>query len=327
MKRTLSVCAAAALAAGIAMAQTDEWRQLMNDGAAQNQAGDLRAAESSYRHALRSAEAARAETGIALASNALAALCDELGKSAEADGHYRRALALVEKLTGKNSTAYASVLGNMAAHDLDLVRNSQAETLLRQALAIYDRTTGPDDPAAAGARSALADVLLRRGDYRQAEALLESSVSVLEAQSGLKNRARASAAVSNLGVVRHLQRRDDEALLLFQRSVTILESELGPGHPLLIRALSNLAIGYLALGRRDEAGAALRRSLAIARERLGAENPLYGSVLMNYAGFLLKTGQKAEGKALEAQAKTILGDSARRNGAGMTVDVSAFRGR
>ena len=73
------------------------------------------------------------------------------------------------------------------------------------------------------------------------------------------------------------------------------------------------------------ADAAYRRSIEIAEARLGPEHPQYGVMLHNYATFLRASGRKSEAKALEAHSREVIQQSARRNGVGMTVDVSAFQ--
>ena len=134
-----------------------------------------------------------------------------------------------------------------------------------------------------------------------------------------------AVTLTNLGVLRRLQGRHEEAARLFAESVASIESQLGQDHPLLIRALNNLALADLSLGQRDRAEADFERALAVTEKRLGPANPLYGRILLNYAEAERRLGNKKGAKAMDARAKAILGDNARINGAGMTVDASAFQ--
>src|SRR5438067_1532701 len=79
--------------------------------------------------------------------------------------------------------------------------------------------------------------------------------------------------------------------------------------------------------RRDQAAAAFQRALALAEKYLGTDHPTYAAVLLNYAEFLRASGRKAEAKTLEAQSRSVLLESARRNGLGLTVDVSTLRAK
>ena len=132
-------------------------------------------------------------------------------------------------------------------------------------------------------------------------------------------------ARNNFGVLRRSQKRYEESRQILESAVLAIEGDAGVDHPALARVLNNLGITYHALHRQDDAERVFLRSIAVARSRLGVENPLYGVMLHNYADFLRETGRKGEAKTLEAQSRAVLHDSMRRNGAGMTVDVSAFR--
>jgi hypothetical protein len=110
-----------------------------------------------------------------------------------------------------------------------------------------------------------------------------------------------------------------------ERSVELLESKMGPEHPILLSGLNNLATVYAVTRRRDEADATFQMELVVAQKYVGANHPMYGAVLSNYAAFLRANGRKAEAKALAAQSKEVLRDSAHRNGLGMTVDTSGLR--
>ena len=128
-------------------------------------------------------------------------------------------------------------------------------------------------------------------------------------------------------MLRQYQHRSEEAARILEDAKSIIETSMGPDHPLPLRALANLATVYAALGRHDDAEAAYRRSLAIAEKKLGTQHPVYGKVLLNYAEFVRKRGDKAGARQLHAQAEAVLKDNRQRNGAGMTIAASSFRQR
>jgi hypothetical protein len=131
--------------------------------------------------------------------------------------------------------------------------------------------------------------------------------------------------LGDLGVVRQFQGRNDEAIRLFREAIAMHEAELGAEHPILIRPLVNLARTQAAAGRKDDADTIFRRAVRIAEQRLGTEHPAYSDVLLSYATFLRATGHKREAKSLEAHVRNARQEIARRDGAGLTVDASAFR--
>jgi hypothetical protein len=77
-------------------------------------------------------------------------------------------------------------------------------------------------------------------------------------------------------------------------------------------------------GRDEEAAALYQRAVLLCAKTLGPDHPKYGVLLENYSFVLKKLGRKHEGKEMAARAKQILSASARRNGIGAVVSVSAL---
>lgn len=310
-----------------AFAQSDEWRSLMNRGNDLWQAGNAGEALVPYRAALRLAEQSGSEPlRVASALNGIATAEDDLDRLSDAEQHFRRALDIVERAAGKMSVSRAQVLVNLSGVYARRGQSPEAEAMLREAIALYSELVPGDNLQAAIARSCLAEALLRRGDYKAAESLVTDSLAVFENKSEPRQ-GYVGMGYNNLGTVRRFQGRDKEALQLFDRALARLEADMGPTHPVLIYVLNNQASEYVRVGRIGEALPVFRRALSIAESHLGTAHPLYGTILGNYSQSLKKSGHKAEAKELEARAHAVLQDSARRNGSGATVDVSAFRPR
>jgi tetratricopeptide (TPR) repeat protein len=140
-----------------------------------------------------------------------------------------------------------------------------------------------------------------------------------------KQHKELGAALNNLGVVRRWQGNYEDASKLMREGITLLELEVGKEHPMLIRPLNNLATVYALSGKSEEAEQTFEQVRQLCTATLGRDHPLYASVLANYAGYLRMRGRKAEAKKMEVESKTVAADVSRRNGAGMTVDVTAFR--
>jgi tetratricopeptide (TPR) repeat protein len=165
------------------------------------------------------------------------------------------------------------------------------------------------------ARAALAELVLNDGNYQEAERMLQESLVFFEKQPE-RWQQEIGPLLGDLGVVRRFQGRNDEAIGLFREAIAMHEAELGAEHPILIRP---------AAGRKDDADMIFRRAVRIAEQRLGTEHPAYSDVLLSYATFLRATGHKREAKSLEAHVRNARQEIARRDGAGLTVDASAFR--
>jgi tetratricopeptide (TPR) repeat protein len=325
-KSTAALIAAAVSMLSIAArAQEDQWLSLMHKADSLQRAGQYEEAATAYRNALKIVEGSH-NLRLADTLNGLANDCSELGEWAEAQRLYRRSLALLAELIGKDHPTYAVVAANLGMQYADHGENSKAEAMYRQAIAIYDRTVSPDDQRLALARSLLAAELIHKHRYDEAEQLLNLALSAFR-KDPRTGKLREAIALNNLGVLRRYQGQLEAAIRYFEESIAILESVCGPDHPMLLRSRSNLAMMYGKVGRKDEADALFRRTLASTAGSLGTEHPVYAYISMNYAAFLKDCGRKSEARPLEAHARDVLRDNQRTNGAGMTVDVSAFRAR
>ena len=92
-----------------------------------------------------------------------------------------------------------------------------------------------------------------------------------------------------------------------------------------MKLLNNLAVTFSDMHRTAEAEATFRRAIVLGEHNIGSDNPSYGELLSNYAAFLRQTNRKSEAKKVAALSQTVLRENARRNGTGLTVDISAFR--
>jgi tetratricopeptide (TPR) repeat protein len=178
----------------------------------------------------------------------------------------------------------------------------------------------------AQAFNALAVALIANQQYNKAEDPLLRALEIFRKQPQPEC-AKLAVALSNLGAIRRYQSRNAEAADLFREAIAVVDAQLGTAHPLLLRTLNNLALVETLLNHREAAESAFRRAITVTEERQMTSHPSYAMLLLNFAEFERKYGNKKAAKALETQAKAVFADSARSNGAGMTVDVSAFRAK
>ena len=319
--RYVLLCAVASIGA---LAQTSDWSRLMSQADTSERNGNYAQAARTYESALRLSKSFQPDDPrTPLTLDKLGMMYNELGRFSDAITMDRRAIAWVERWRGKNTEEYAALLNNLAAVYLDEDQIAKAEPLIREAVARDEAILQPNDPRLAKARSVFANAMLRRGDYGAAEQLLLKSIYCFENRPDC--RRELGIAKNNLGIVRRFQERYEESRRLMEEGVAVIESDTGPAHPALARLLNNLASVYEKLGLREQANATYQRSIQIAETYFGPEHPQYGIMLHNYAYFLRNCGRKSEAKALEAHARAAIQAGARRNGEGMTVDVSAFR--
>ncbi len=326
MQEHVLTCALMVLTAAIGFTQTDEWQLRMEEGSAAEDAGDYAKALASYRSATQVAEHFDpGDRRRAVAWNFVSVMYDALGRFSEAEAGYRRALKAAAASTGKSSSDYALVLGNLGTMYIEIGQRETGEKLLRESLAIYCAADPPNEVQIAIARNGLAEAISVSGKYKEADRLLTLALPVLEQNP--KTWSETAIASNNLGVARFFLGKSDEARSLLLHALAIVEGKMGPDHPMLVRTLNNLASLANRTGHRDEGGERLRRALDIAERRLGPDHPVYAAVLANYAEFLRLCGEKSQAKALAARSSEILKDSSRRNGIGAVIDIHSLRGK
>ncbi len=324
MRQQVLAVAIAILTSVVGFPQTDNWRTRMEEGAAADASGDYARAISSYRLATEAADQFdRRDRRRAVAWNAVATMYDALGRFAEAEVAYRRALKEAAESTGKTGSEYALVLGNLGSWYVETGQRAAGEKLFRESLAIYSAADPPDELHIAFAQNGLAEVLCETRKYKEADPLLTKALAVLEKNPRVAG--ETALAKNNLGVVRFLEGKYEEARRLFLEAVAMIEERWGPEHPMLARMLNNLASVENRSGHREEAGQRIRRALEIAEKRLGPDHPSYAALLANYAAFLRQGGDKSGAKALEARSTQIMKDSSQRNGLGAVIDVNSLR--
>ena len=324
MRRGVLLLSIAGLGAlGRAYAQEDVVTRLIRQAEVLGRTGDYQRSGNFYREAARAAEAS-ADPRLSKALSGLADTNDELGNFAEAEHEYRRALSLAEAAHGKRSPAYAVIAVNLGQHYAEVGQTASAEGMLRAAIGILEPAVPAADFHLAMARNCLAVLRMAHRRFDEAEKLLNQALEAYR-QGSEMIRLYVGVTLTNLGALRRLQGRNAEAARFFQESVTSLESQLRPDHPLMIRSLNNLALSYVSLGNRAAAEATFDRALEVAAKRLGTATPVYAKVLFNYGTVERRFGNKTAAKEMEARARAILGENARINGTGVIVDRSAFQ--
>jgi len=204
----------------------------------------------------------------------LALAVHDLGRYAEAEVLYRRALAIKEKTEGPDHPDVAVDLSNLGVLLWDEGRVPEVEPLFRRALAIREKGLGLEHPDTAMSLNNLAFVLEAQGRHAEAERLFRQALAVDEKMLGPKHTDTA-IVIRSIAELLQGEGRYPEAEPLFRRAVRIDERALGPSHP--DTADAHQSLGYTE-ERQDEfqaaagdyrAACSLRSSLAGEREQIG----------------------------------------------------------
>ncbi len=292
---TLMVCLALASAAGLAAPSFAQG--LAAQSARISALGDA----GKYSEAIPLAEAmlANMEKGpptknLAGAMNNLAQLYSDVGRDAEAEPLYMRALAIMEKTVGVDSVGIAPELNNLAALYQRQLRYAEAEPLFKRALLLSEKQLPANHPDIGLALNNLATCYYKQDRHAESEALTRRALALYEKVAVPESPAVATL-LSNLGQIVKVQGRYAEAEPMIRRSLAIHEKVQGVNHPDVARSLNNLGDLYQRQQRFAEAEPIFKRALAIREQAVGPDHPDTAASVNNLASLY-----QAEGRAADA---------------------------
>ena len=130
-------------------------------------------------------------------------------------------------------------------------RQGEAEGLLRRGLVLAEVTYGAEAAEVAGLRLVLAAALIAQGKVDEAQPYLDGAVTSLEGAA--LDPSGVAASAYQLAKFLAGRGKVDQAIALYEHTVTIRREVLGPEHPEVAITLHNLALLYNAAGRVEEA--------------------------------------------------------------------------
>ncbi len=237
----------------------------------------------------------------AVAPYELARVYWKQGKYAEAEGLWKRSLAISEKTLGAGHSEVVDTLGNLAVVYKEQGRYAEAEGLLKRALTINEKARGGNHPSGANTLHNLADLYQEQGKYADAEGLYKRSLAIREKVLGQDN-PEVADTLNNLANVYHSQGKYAAAEGLHKRSLAIREKVLGQDNPEVAKTLNNLAGLYEEQGKYAAAEGLHKRALAIKEKALGADHPGVAITLHNLAAVHGNQAKYADAEGLLTRA-------------------------
>jgi tetratricopeptide (TPR) repeat protein len=193
-------------------------------------------------------------SGVAAALSSRALALRALGRFAEAEPLFRRALAISEQGVGSDHPNVASALNNLAELLRATGRLGEAEPLYRRALDIGERVFGPDHPEVATDLNNLAGLLEDTGRLGEAEPLYRRALDIDERVFG-PDHPEVATDLNNLAGLLRATGRPGEAEPLSRRGLEILlkfTTATGHQHPDLHAVRGNYASLLKAMGSSPE---------------------------------------------------------------------------
>jgi len=227
------------------------------------------------------------------ALNNLAQVESAMGRDAEAEPIYKRALAVMGKAVGLDSVEMAPELTNLAALYERQARYAEAEPLFKRALALREKALSSAHPDVGQSLNNLATLYERLDRHADSEPLFKRALAIYRKIPGAE--PAVATLLNNLGQVYKAEGRYADAEPAIKQSLSIREKLLGRDHVDVARSLNNLADLYQRQARFAEAEPLFQRALSIRERMVGPDHPDTASSVNNLASL-----DQAEGRTADA---------------------------
>lgn len=212
------------------------------------------------------------------------------------------ALAIIERICGKNSDRYATCLHFLALYNSNLGNNTLALKIALEALPIFERTLGKNSLEYAACLNELSSYYSILNNYTQALKLSQEALVIRERIFG-KDSPEYSETQLDLAKLNMRLGDITQAINLATEAIAVRERIFGKDSPqyafgLIVLASCNYRLGYYTLGLM-----LYHESLAISEKYFGKDDPRCAVILHNMA--LCYTNLGCYQKALELECRVL----------------------
>jgi len=266
-------------------------------GILQNARGNLSAAESALREAIRNGQGALARDDRIMdgAVNNLGVVLLLEGKLTEAEPMLRESLAVNERVHGPEDNDTISAVSNLGHLFFAQGRLTDAEAQFRDALHRLEHAAKPDIPGQIAVMNNLASIIQRRGKMSDAESIFRKAWDRSRRTLGDDHPTTLQLA-NNVGFVLYLQDKFDESEPITRDTLVRRRRVLHDDHFDTMQSINNLGMLLVAQGKLTDAEPFLREALELRRRVLG---PTHSATLQSECnlGVLLRE----QGKLVDAE--------------------------
>lgn len=233
----------------------------------------------------------------------MARLLQKTSRKTQAKPLLYRALAMDEKILGKNHPAIATDL-YLLAKSVTSFDSEGGLPLLRRALAINEKNLGAHHPHVARSLYQLGSLLINVERPAEAEPLLRRALRILE-QHTETGHADLIRTLNELAILLLNDNRHTEAEPLLRSAIAIEEQHFGPNSPHLAAKLNNLGLLLQETDQLAEAESIFRNLLSFSEKRFGPDHPNVAEDLNQLASLLANTNRPEEAEPLIRRALAI----------------------
>ncbi|MFE8600609.1 tetratricopeptide repeat protein [Archangium violaceum] len=229
----------------------------------------------------------------AFVTNALGSILLREDKMDESLEHFRRVVALRQKVYPADHPEVAAGFNNLGAALTKLNRYEEARQQLVQAQAIYEKALGPTHPETGNAFHNLGRLSQHLGDDAAALRYLKGALTARETGLGPEH-PETGATLGSMGGSYCGLRQYTECLAVSERGLAIRTKAFGPKHTELPASLMRVAEALEGLGRKGEALVRFQEALRVAESLEEPYPPDVITALVDLAGALRARGRRAE---------------------------------
>ncbi|MES1213713.1 MAG: CHAT domain-containing tetratricopeptide repeat protein [Singulisphaera sp.] len=218
-------------------------------------------------------------------------------KTAEAEKHQRRALALCEKGLGEDDPATAEAQGDLARTLTATSRFAEAEDLFKRAIATQEKKS--QDPEIrdklGDTYKNLAGLYADLNRFAEAEPLYKRSIAIFKELQG-EDDLHAARITHNLAILYSEMGRLEESERLEHEALAVMEKRLGPNDPQLSYIINSLALRAEERNNYAEAEKLLQRTVALASQKNGPDDIEVASCYNNFGNLYTRWGKYRDAK-------------------------------
>jgi tetratricopeptide (TPR) repeat protein len=226
-----------------------------------------------------------------------------LGNYSQALEWYQKAMAIHEKVLGKEHPDTATTYNNIASvyySQGDYAKSSEWD---QKVLLIREKVLGKEHPGTATTYNNIAGVYAHQGNYPEALEWYQKALVNREKVLG-KEHPGTATTYNNIGGVYDSQGNYPKALEWYQKALVIREKVLGKEHPDTATSYLSIAGVYVSQGNYPKALEWYQKALVICEKVLGKEHPDTANTYNNIA--LVYDSQGDYPKALEWYQKALV---------------------
>ncbi len=262
------------------------------------------AAMARSREAQELAEETRYEEGRGESYHNIGLVHAQLGRYPEALGWYQKAIAIREKVFGKDHPITAATYGNIAIVYHSQGKYPEALEWFWKDLAITEKVLGKDHPDTAASYNNIAVVYDDQGKYPEALELHHKALAITEKVLG-KDHPDTATSYTNVADLYATRGEYREALELYQRALAVKEKVLGKDHPSAADSYLRIGSVYDSQGKYPEALEWHHKALAIFEKVFGKDHPSTATSYNNIAVVYEDQGRYREALELYQRALAI----------------------